>query len=209
VGIDGPVPDRRPLGALFPVRGKFSAGSAVRFVLYGCGVVSLSIITLYIVRRYPILFRSLLFFDVMFFLTPLTGIQDRVLGMFFPGVHYAGPVLLYFFIVLGSPRLRRVVPWLAAGWFDGVSVMLTVTMIAFSVAGLVGWAFGLHPELDRFIEMLPAWNITALIIGGFGFAVSNALVEELAFQGVFTDGLAVLIKHPGTVILVQAALFDL
>jgi membrane protease YdiL (CAAX protease family) len=184
-------------------------GDAVRFTMYGCGTVFLSVITIYLVRRRPALFRSLLFFDVMFLLMPLLLIQDRVLEMSFPGVHYAGPVLLYFFIVIGYPRLRRTVAWLATGRFDGVSVMLTATMIAFSAAGLMGWAFGLHSDLDKFTEMLPDWNKPALLLGGLGFAVSNSLVEELAFRGVLMDGLTVLSKRPCTVILIQAVLFGL
>ena len=65
-------------------------------MLYGCGVIFLSVITLYLIRRCPALFRSVLLFDGMFLLMPLLWVQDRILGMSFPGVHYAGPVLLYF-----------------------------------------------------------------------------------------------------------------
>ena len=41
-----------------------SVGNAARFKLYGYGVISLSVITLYPVRRCPALFRSVLFFDL-------------------------------------------------------------------------------------------------------------------------------------------------
>ncbi|MBN2325256.1 MAG: CPBP family intramembrane metalloprotease [Spirochaetes bacterium] len=195
--------------ALFFMYVEKYTGDTLCFAMYGIGAVSLSVGTVYLVRRRPALFRSVLFFDIMFILMPLFSIQDRVLEISFPGVHYAAVVLLYAAIVFCSPRLRRTVAWLAAGRFDAVSAALTGAMIALSAAGLIGWAFGLGPELDRFLAMLPEWSKPALLLGGLGFSVSNSIVEELAFRGVLTDGLTVLLGCPGAVILIQAVLFGL
>jgi hypothetical protein len=75
------------------------------------------------------------------------------------------------------------------GRIDTVTMALMVMMIALSAAVFAGWALLLKPDLGQFITSVPPWNMPILILGGVGFAVSNALFEELIFRGVLWDGL--------------------
>jgi membrane protease YdiL (CAAX protease family) len=195
------------LAALFSPYFLDALKTAASIVLYICGTLLFCIVTIYMHNRNRVAFTSVLFFLLLFVIHPLLRYQERMLAINFTGVTHAVPVLIYFTVVLSCRRLRAVVSWLRGGRIDIVTVALMVMMIALSAAGLVVWVLLLKPDLGRFITSVPPWNMPILIVGGVGFAVSNALVEEFIFRGVLWDGLKGACNKPPAVLLIQAAVF--
>lgn len=62
--------------------------------------------------------------------------------------------------------------WLAA---FGVSILAT--------AALVAWAELIQPDLQNFRAMVPQGNLAVLISAALGFALLNAMMEELIWRG--------------------------
>lgn len=91
-------------------------------------------------------------------------------------------------------------PWgrLAPGW---TAVVGGVTPIA-----LLGWLALFHPDLSGVRAAVPAAPFAVLVLGGVGFAVINAVLEELVFRGVLQSSLEPAFGAGGAIV-VQAVSF--
>ena len=184
-------------------------GPTVTVVLYLFCTVMFAVVGFYIGRINRVLFAAVLFFALLFVFYPLIKYQQKAIGLRFPGVMFAVPVLVYFSLVVLIKKLRSAVSWLSIGSFDRITVLLTAVMTVLTGAGLFGWVFLLKPDLDVFKGMLPPWELPLLVLGGFGFALSNSIVEELMYRGALWDGLSGGMGKTLPVILIQAGLFSL
>jgi membrane protease YdiL (CAAX protease family) len=184
-------------------------GPTATVVLYVFCTLMFAVVGFYISRINRGLFTAVLFFALLFVSYPLIKYQQKTIGLQFPGVMFAVPVLVYFSLVVLIKKLRSSVSWLRIGSFDRITVLLIAVMTVLTGAGLLGWVFLIRPDLNQFIDMVPSWPLPLLILGGFGFALSNALVEEFMYRGVLWDGLSGGIGKPLPVILIQAGLFGL
>jgi len=155
------------------------------------------------------LFVSALFFLLLYLADPLIAVQQEILPFSFPGVLFGIPVIVYMVIVLFSRKCRREVSWLARGSLDRISVILILGIIVISGVALIGWTILLKPDLSPILSTMPRVHPGLLILGGFGFALSNALVEELIFRGILWDGLRSLLPEIAAVIVIQSALFGI
>jgi len=186
-----------------------STGRTATIALYACGVLLFFAVSFYFSRQNRVMFTSVLFFALLFVSYPLIKYQQETIDLQFPGVMFAVPVLVYFSLVVLIKKLRSSVSWLRIGSFDIITVLLIAVMTVLTGAGLLGWVFLLKPDLDTFKVMLPSWKLPLLVLGGFGFALTNSLVEEFMYRGVLWDGLSGHIGKPLPVILVQAGLFGI
>ena len=184
-------------------------GRTATIVLYAICTMAYVVVCFYLSRQSRVMFTSVIFFALLFVSYPLMDYQRKTIGLEFPGVMFAAPVVVYFSVVVLIKKLRSNVTWLSIGRFDRATVLLMAVMTILTGAGLLGWVFLIRPDLGQFMDMVPSWPLPLLILGGLGFALSNALVEELMYRGVLWDGLSDGIGKPLPVILIQAGLFSL
>lgn len=117
-------------------------------------------------------------------------------------------------LALGSfAALARYVPRLRPppGWHARGSVPRAWTLLVGGVTpfALVGWFVALRPDLRDVVDgYVPELPLPILVIGGVGFAVINAMLEELLWRGILQDRLVPLFGVGGAIVL-QAASFGL
>jgi membrane protease YdiL (CAAX protease family) len=89
----------------------------------------------------------------------------------------------------------------------GRSEFAAILMIALvSAAALVAWIGVLHPDLSRFVALLPDWPTILLLLLGIGFSIVNAVLEELLWRG-FLQSWLLSVVNPAVAIAVQAVSF--
>lgn len=104
------------------------------------------------------------------------------------------------------PRLRP-----PAGWHARGSVPRAWTLLVGGVTpfALIGWFVALRPDLHDVVDgYVPDLPLPVLVMGGVGFAIINATLEELLWRGILQDRLEPLFGVGGAIVL-QAASFGL
>ncbi len=100
------------------------------------------------------------------------------------------------------PPLRR-------GSF-GPAVIGSIAAVALvSALALVLWVRLMRPDLSLMRALLPPVSLPLLLLGGLGFALFNALLEEAVFRLVFLGSLDAVTTSGWTPVLIQAAAFGL
>jgi hypothetical protein len=88
--------------------------------------------------------------------------------------------------------------------------LLVVASVLVSGAALVVWYLALRPDVsDIRVQMLPPYPAWALILGGVGFSMVNAAVEEGLCRGLLLDALDHSVGNGAAALLLQAAAFGL
>jgi len=184
----------------------------IPFHQWGAEYIVAAIILLFtflVYRKNFTLFVSILFFVLLYLSHPLIRVQETLIPLHFPGVLFAIPVIAYIVILHLSRKCRGEISWRAAGSVDRCSLLLMLAVIVISAFALIGWTLILEPDLKPILSWIPRVHIGLLILGGFGFALSNALVEELIYRGILWDGLKSTVRSTAAVIIIQAGLFGL
>ena len=181
--------------------------TATMVAVYVCCVLLFFAVTLYVYFQDQVLFTSILFFLLLFSFHPFMRCQERILDINFTGITHVAPILVYFISVFCFKRLKRTVTWIRCGKLETGTVALMVTMTILSAAGLLVWVYFMKPDLGSVIDTVPSWKVPLLVLGGIGFSISNAFVEEFIFRGVLWDGLKRSFSAPLVTVLVQAAVF--
>lgn len=153
------------------------------------------------------IFIPALFFSVFLLYFPVIVLQESILPFSFLGVNFLIPSIAFVIALKIVARKNGTDDWFRRGHFAGTDFLLIAVVLIFSAAALFLWVVLLDPDLKGFTEMMPAAGVPLLILGGLGFAGSNAFVEEVMFRGFFMDGLLRTVSLPWAVILVQAAAF--
>jgi membrane protease YdiL (CAAX protease family) len=117
------------------------------------------------------------------------------------------PIVIYTGIVLTVGPIRRKTTWLAWGAVTPRLVVGSIVVVAVSSTALVAWYLLLHPDIAVFTQFIPARPLWQLLIGGLGFALLNATVEEVIFRGIVWDGVEEIVGNPWGVLVAQAVLF--
>jgi membrane protease YdiL (CAAX protease family) len=188
--------------ALFSLMALFSlvvppTGGIGRWAL----IVPLFVIAVYLTARRPVLLGPCLFllFCSLFRLLFLPGL----------GLLLIAPIAVYTVIVLVVPRIRRRATWLSWGAVTPRLVVASLAVVATSSAALVLWYLLLRPDImvwTRYFPQVPLWQ---LLIGGLGFALVNAVVEEVVYRGILWEGLTGLSGRFSVVLILQGLLFGL
>ncbi len=117
------------------------------------------------------------------------------------------PIVVYAVIVLSVRPIGRTTTWLVWGAVTPRLVVGSLTVVLVSSAALVAWYLLMHPNIAVFTQFIPARPLSQLLLGGLGFALLNATVEEVIFRGIVWEGLAALIPSAWIVIILQAFFF--
>lgn len=163
--------------------------------------------TRYVIRRSRALYASLLFFLLFVALMPLVRLQLALIPLAFPGVMYLLPVLAYLVYYHLSQQDRPLITCFTRGRVDGVTILWIVVIAVVSAGSLAGWAAVFPERWEKTLKMVPHAPLVWQILGGLGFALSNAFVEEVIFRGALWDGVAAQTESPLPRILIPALLF--
>jgi membrane protease YdiL (CAAX protease family) len=116
-------------------------------------------------------------------------------------------LLLYAYVVLLIPALRRTVGWLRLGKLNAKMGLLILAMVILEVVGVRGWVRENSPDLSRYTGMVPDLPFGLLMVYGVGFAAFNAALEEITCRGVMMEALDSAFGAGYWSVLIQAVAF--
>ena len=108
------------------------------------------------------------------------------------------PLALYALIVAVVPPLRSSVHWLRLGRFDGAVLAWTAAIILGASAALVLWFVLARPDVSALTQKIPHVGPMPLLLIGVTFSLTNAILEEAIFRGVFQEayrGMGTTVGH--------------
>jgi len=120
----------------------------------------------------------------------------------------SGIALYLYFAVLIVP-LRRSLDWVRPGKLDRVAAILAVVVVALSAGGLIGWVHFAKPPMGGYARTLPNLSPRLLAVYMGGFAIINALIEEIIWRGVMMTALDTAFGAGLFSVLIQAVSFGL
>lgn len=165
--------------------------------------------TYYIYKKSFNLFVNIIFFVIFYLSYPIMKLQMEELKISFPGINFLFPIFIYLLVIFFVKSFKNEISWFRSGNIDRVSWILILVMIVISSIALISWSVLIKPDLSQFKTLFQENHPALLFLGGIGFALSNAFVEELIFRGFFYEGLKTLISKTSYVIIIQALLFGL
>ncbi|WP_437765865.1 CPBP family intramembrane glutamic endopeptidase [Sorangium sp. So ce764] len=121
----------------------------------------------------------------------------------------AAPLVVLALLARAVPALRSSMPPLRRGAFGPAVVGWIAAVVLVSALALVLWVRLMRPDLSQMRALLPPVSLPLLLLGGLGFALFNALLEEAVFRLVFLGSLDAVTTSGWTAVLVQAAAFGL
>ena len=128
-------------------------------------------------------------------------------GLRFPGIDLAIPIIATVVILLRRRGQARP-SWLSLGRFDLVSLFFAIATVALSALGLWLWSRGGAASIQwqrAQLELIPR---SLWIPGAIGFALTNAIAEEVIYRGVIREGLRSFVSAAAE-IPITAALFGI
>ncbi|WP_437989800.1 CPBP family intramembrane glutamic endopeptidase [Sorangium sp. So ce145] len=121
----------------------------------------------------------------------------------------AAPLVVLALLARAVPALRASMPPLRRGSFGPAVLGWIAAIVLVSALALVLWVRLMRPDLTQMRALLPPVSLPLLLLGGLGFALFNALLEEAVFRLVFLGSLDAVTTSGWTAVLVQAAAFGL
>jgi membrane protease YdiL (CAAX protease family) len=100
---------------------------------------------------------------------------------------WIAPLAGYFLMPVFVRRMRGSMGWLRVGKVSGVSMAVTVGIMAVTSLALVVCNAVARPDLGAYRAALPFERFGGAITAGVVFTVVNATLEELVFRGVLFD----------------------
>lgn len=123
-------------------------------------------------------------------LTALTAAAWLVDPRFLPWpASFALPLGVYALLVWRVPALRGAAPRVQRGEVTASTWLLVLGIVVVSSSALVLWRWLLRPDLADLDRMLPNQPVPLLLLGGLGFALLNAFLEEAVYRVVFLEAL--------------------
>ncbi|WP_437534599.1 type II CAAX endopeptidase family protein [Sorangium sp. So ce726] len=119
------------------------------------------------------------------------------------------PFALYALLARVVPSLRSSAPPLRRGAFGPAVLGWIAAIMAVSALALVLWVQWIRPDLSQMQDLLPPISLPLLLLGGLGFALFNALLEEAVYRLVFLGSLDAVTPSGWIAVLIQAAAFGL
>lgn len=119
------------------------------------------------------------------------------------------PLAIFHAVVLGVPRLRKSCIWLKPGRISRSVLVMMIVVAAGSVLALVGWYRVIKPDLSIHLSRFPDMPPYLIPLAGVGFALLNAVMEEITFRGIFMHGLDCAFANHTLSIALQGLSFGL
>ncbi len=85
-------------------------------------------------------------------------------------------------------------------------MLITISM---SVIALICWYRLLKPDLSIYLGQIQNMPLMLMLFAGLGFALLNAVMEELAFRWIIMNGMNSAFNSPAVSIISQAGAFGL
>ena len=175
-----------------------------------CLLVALVIaLTLSLIRLNFALFVPSLFFALAYSLRFMSEKFINLTGLNYPGTAFLIPIVVYLLFIIAFKRIREEITWLKTGIIDKPTIYIIVFLVIISSGALVIWASLTKRDLTVFGNALPDCSLPVLILAGFGFALSNAVVEELLGRGILWNGFEKVFPSVTMTVLLQAAVFSI
>jgi membrane protease YdiL (CAAX protease family) len=118
-------------------------------------------------------------------------------------------VVVYLYVALLIVPLRQTMDWLRAGRWTLVGTILALAVILLSAGGLIGWFHFAKPDMSGYAKTLPHVSARILPLYMGGFAVINALLEEIVWRGFVMTALDAAFGAGIFSVIVQAVIFGM
>jgi membrane protease YdiL (CAAX protease family) len=118
-------------------------------------------------------------------------------------------VLLYLYIALLIAPIRRSLDWMRVGQWSRSMLIFAAVVIPLSAGGLIGWVHFTRPSLAEHAQKLPQLSHGMFAVYMGGFAIINALQEEIVWRGVVMGALDSAIGAGIFSVIIQAAIFGM
>jgi len=118
---------------------------------------------------------------------PVAFLLALVLPFSFMGISHLLITVLVLVLIRRLPKWAVERDEFGLGKIDWISALLIAGVSVFSGAALFLWVRLLKPDLGVFLDMMPGFTPLFMLLGGLGFALTNAFVEEIFFRG-FSGG---------------------
>jgi hypothetical protein len=126
-----------------------------------------------------------------------------------PPFNFVTCLILYAYVVVLLPEMRRTVGWLRLGKFGAKTWMLLAAIIVVSGGALGAWVHEDSPDLSRYAGMVPKFTLWGALIYGLGFSAFNAALEEITWRGVMMEALDSALGAGYWALAIQALSFGL
>lgn len=193
--------------SIFPVVFEsFLDWSPLTFFIIG---LFISILTIVSYKFDKELFPTLLFFSIVQLTRPLNRELSNYLGVWFAGVLFLIPILLFTIIILLFSSIRKNMNWWNIEKKDYFSIYLAVGLVFISSISLFIWAKYICADFSIYIEKFPQMEIKWVLLNGIGFAFLNSIAEEFITRGMLCNGLEKIIDNKKIILFIQALIFGI
>ena len=117
------------------------------------------------------------------------------------------PFACWIAVVLFAGLSRQITSWFVLGRLDRVSAVLALITAFIPVIALRLWSHRHEVYIHKKALAIPHLSLSMLILAGLGFAIVNALTEELIYRGVVQNGFEEVFKKPVVALVLQAIVF--
>jgi membrane protease YdiL (CAAX protease family) len=117
-------------------------------------------------------------------------------------------LMLYAYVVMPIPALRRSVGWMRTGKFDAKIWTLVLITIVVPCAALAAWVKVFSPDLSRYSGMVPKFPLWLMILYGVGGSAFNAALEEITWRGVMLEALDSALGPGFWAVIIQSISFS-
>jgi len=118
-------------------------------------------------------------------------------------------VVLYLYLALLIAPLRRSMDWFRFGQPSRNMLIFAVVVVLLSALGLIGWVHFANPSMAEHVSKLPRLSPQKFAVYMGGFAMINALQEEIMWRGVVMGAIDSAIGAGIISIIIQAAIFGM
>lgn len=155
------------------------------------------------------IFPALLFFTIVQLTFPISFWLSATTGMWFPGIYYLPPILIFLVVLLLFKNIRNNITWWQKTKIDKIAWLMIIGLGIVSGAALLLWSIYNQAEFTSFTKQLPNMNIYLVLLSGLGFAILNASAEEFLSRGMLMEGFGALIQNKYIVVVLQSIIFGI
>lgn len=164
-------------------------------------IIPIILIGIYFFKQTFSLFSSSLFWIILFLV-----LKSRFFDW---PINFIIPVLAYFIITFSCKSIKKETHWFSIGRINKISLLLILLTVVISSLALIVWVIIFKPDLSDVFKMVPDYSMGLLLLAGVGFAIGNAILEEIMFRGILWDGFEKVCKNIIVIVLLQAVFFGI
>ncbi len=117
------------------------------------------------------------------------------------------PLLVTLAVFSITKEQRKTLGWFKVGRMDRPIWLAIGATALVSGGALLFWFLLFHPNISKFLAMLPDWGPAGLLAVGVMFSVVNAAVEEGVYRGIIMQALDAAVGAGHLSVILQAVAF--